>query len=383
MKRVWSVGALSLALISCAKNRPPETAKAADGLIHMEEAAQRRAGVKVEPARVAELKDYLSVTGTVQPADGRVAEVRTPAHGHVLSVAVQVGARVVGGQELARMENLEAAETGAQLAAARAELKRIEVLLAAQRRVAERARDLVEAGAAPRKEQEQSRAEAEALEASANAQRSVVASLVARLRRLEPGEGGSVTVLRAPFAGIVTKANAAPGEVVDGSRALFTVADLSRVWVQANVYEQDLGRVTVGQQARIHVDAYPGEVFTGQVRYISDTLDAQTRTAPVRCEVANAGARLKLDMYVTVELPTTFERRALAVPETAVQKVDGRDVVFVRRGAAGFEMRQLRAGKTLHGQVEVLGGLREGEPVVTSGAFHLKSIIESGSLGEE
>ena len=112
----------------------------------------------------------------------------------------------------------------------------------------------------------------------------------------------------------------APGEVVEPSTELFTVADISRVWVQAEVYEKDLGRIQVGQPAIIHVDTYPGEAFAGQVTYISDALDPQTRTAKVRCEVANGSVRLKLDMFATVQLPTTFSRRAIAVPAEPFSK---------------------------------------------------------------
>jgi len=149
------------------------------------------------------------------------------------------------------------------------------------------------------------------------------------------------------------------------------------------VYEKDLGRIRVGQSAVIHVDTYPDEPFAGRVTYIADALDPQTRTAKVRCEVANASLRLKLDMFATVQLPTTFSRRALAVPLGALQQLDGKDVVFVQRAATQFEARTIRPGKTVNGLVEILAGLRDGEPVVTAGAYRLKSIIAGKDLGEE
>jgi len=153
--------------------------------------------------------------------------------------------------------------------------------------------------------------------------------------------------------------------------------------VQAEVYEKDLGRIQVGQSAIIHVDTYPDETFAGKVTYISDALDPQTRTAKVRCEVSNDRVRLKLDMFATVQLPTTFRRMAVAVPVGAIQQLEAKTVVFVQRGAAQFEAREITMGKNVNGQVEVLAGLREGEPVVTVGAFHLKSIIAGKDLGEE
>jgi cobalt-zinc-cadmium efflux system membrane fusion protein len=108
-----------------------------------------------------------------------------------------------------------------------------------------------------------------------------------------------------------------------------------------------------------------------------------TRTARVRCEVANAAMDLKLDMYATVYLPTTFRRRALAVPVGALQQLEQAQVVFVQRSVEAFETRPVRLGRTLDGLVEVLEGLKEGERIVVAGSFHLKSIVAGKDLGEE
>jgi cobalt-zinc-cadmium efflux system membrane fusion protein len=161
------------------------------------------------------------------------------------------------------------------------------------------------------------------------------------------------------------------------------VTDLTEVWVQAEVYEKDLGRLRIGQPAVIAVDTYPEQPFKGRVTYISDLLDPQTRTAKVRCEVPNPAARLKLDMFAPVQLPTTFDRDVVAVPADAIQQVEGKDVVFVRKAATRFEVREIRAGKLVNGLREIVSGLSEGEPVVTEGSFHLKSVLVGKSVGEE
>jgi cobalt-zinc-cadmium efflux system membrane fusion protein len=259
--------------------------------------------------------------------------------------------------------------------------------LAAQSKQVDRNQKLSDIGAAPLKDYEQSRAEFQALEESQRSQEAVIAGLTTRLRRFGKSDSDPtvavVTAITAPFDGIITKAVTAPGELVEPSTELFTVADISRVWVQAEVYEKDLGRLQVGQSAIIHVDTYPDERFAGKVTYISDALDPQTRTAKVRCEVANDRIRLKLDMFATVQLPTTFSRQAIAVPVGALQQLETKTVVFVQRSAAQFEAREITAGKNVNGLVEVLAGLREGEAVVIVGAFHLKSIIAGKDLGEE
>ncbi len=391
MKSTLIVIALSLALVSCSKTKPDPSPdkekKAASGLITMEPAAQEHVGMKVAPAEMTQLTEYLQVTGTVQPVDSRVSQVRSLARGRLLEVRTRVGDRVKAGQELARIDNLEASELTAQLPSARAELQRFRILLAAQAKQVDRNQKLSEIGAAPLKDYEQGRAEYQALEESIRSQEGVIAGITARLRRFGKSDSDPssavVTAITAPFDGIITKAVTAPGEVVESSTELFTVADISHVWVQAEVYEKDLGRIRVGQSAIIHVDTYPDELFAGRVTYISDALDPQTRTAKVRCEVTNTNLRLKLDMFATVQVPTTFSRQAIAVPVAALQQLEAKTIVFVQRATAQFEAREIKPGKTVSGQVEVLSGLREGEPVVVVGAFHLKSIVAGKELGEE
>ena len=380
-----------LLVAACSRTKPEATqekeAKGPSGLITMEEVAQKNVGLQVFSVKIIQLSEYLQVTGTVQPVDNRVSQVRSLARGRLQDVLARVGDRVGQGQELARIDNLEAGELTAQLASARAELQRLKVLLTFQLKQVERNRRLSEIGAAPTKDYEQSRAEYQALEENARAQEGIISGLNTRLRRFGGPDTDPnrpvITAITAPFDGIVVKAVASPGGVVESGTELFTVADISRVWVQAEVYEKDLGRIQVGQSAIIHVDTYPDEPFTGKVTYISDVLDPQTRTAKIRCEVPNSKVLLKLDMFASVQLPTTFSRRAVAVPVGAIQQLDGKTVVFVRLGDTQFETRAIKVGKTVNGQVEILSGLREGEPVATVGAFHLKSIVAGKELGEE
>ena len=380
MKEKRILAAVVLAVCGCSTRKaaqaPENEAKTETNFVTLELAALKRSAIEVNPVRMTRLTEYLQVTGTVQPAGGRVSQVRSPANGRLLEVLVRVGDRVRAGQELARLDNRDAAELAAQLAAAKAELERLRVLLASQSRQAERNRRLSEIGAAPAKDYEQSRTEKEALEGSIRAQESAIAGIAARLDR-------AGKPISAPLAGIVIKAGAGPGELVDPGTELFTVADLSHVWVQAEVYEKDLGKVEIGQPASIRVDTYPDESFSGRVTYVSDALDPQTRTARVRCEAPNPSSRLKLDMFATVQLPTRHSRQALAVPVGAIQQLDGKNVVFVRQSPTRFEAREIKTGAVVSGRMEILSGLREGEMVVTMGAFHLKSILAGKELGEE
>jgi cobalt-zinc-cadmium efflux system membrane fusion protein len=347
---------------------------------------QQRLGIVVSSVAEGPLAMTLTVSGTVQPNESRVSRVRPLARGRVQAVRVKVGDRVTQGQVLADFDNIEAGELATQRDAARAELARLQAQLATATRQAERSRKLADIGAAPQKEYEANLSEQHQIEASITAQQSTVAGMEARLRRFglqEGASGGAMTSIRSPLTGVVTHVAAAPGEVVDATSELFAIADLSRVYVQAQVFEQDLGQVRVGQLAAIRVDAYPDERFTGSVVAIGDVIDPQTRTAAVRCDVANPKSLLKLDMFATVELPTGNRRPALAVPTDAVQNYEGKSVVFVRASATRFEVRPVEVGRTVGAVAEVARGVRAGESVVTRGAFQVKSALLAKELGEK
>jgi cobalt-zinc-cadmium efflux system membrane fusion protein len=370
------------------KEGEPQTESANKGnLVEMSVSAQQHIGMVVAPAAVTQLNEYLRATGTVQPIDSRIGVVGPLARGRIAEVGAKVGDRVEAGQTLAVFDNIEAGELLSQEQSAHADLERLRAQLIPATRQAERSRRLADIGAGAEKDYESSKAEKEGIEADIRSQQALIDGIRQRLRRFGISDdslrGTFLTPLKAPFSGVVTKAQASPGDVVDAGRDLFTVADLSRVWVQAEVYEKDLGRIRIGQSAYITVDTYPDQPFEGKVAYISDVLDPQTRTARVRCEVANHDLRLKTDMFANIELPTKFSKQALAVPESALQQVDGKNVVFIRSSATQFEKREVERGVTVNNQTEIVSGLKPGEPVVTQGAFHLKSILAGGELGED
>ncbi len=356
-------------------------------LVEMSVSAQQHIGMVVTPAALTQLNEYLRATGTVQPIDSKVGVVGPLARGRIVEVRARVGDRVDAGQTLAVFDNIEAGELLSQEQSARADFERLKAQLIPATRQEERSRRLADIGAGSEKEYESSKAEKEGIEANVRSQQAMIDGIDQRLRRFGVSDGKVqdrfLTPLKAPFAGVVTKAQASPGDTVDAGREVFTVADLSRVWVQAEVYEKDLGRIRIGQTAAITVDTYPNQTFEGKVAYIGDVLDPQTRTAHVRCEVNNHDFRLKADMFANIDLPTKFSKQALAVPADALQVVEGKNVVFVRRSQTQFEKREVEKGTTVNRQTEIVSGLKQGEPVVTQGAFHLKSILAGGELGDD
>ena len=369
------------------EEKPQEGGKQTGKLIEMAAEAQEHAGLQVAPVQVRQLRDHLEVTGTVQPVDSRVGHVRPIASGRIGDVRVRVGDRVDRDATLASFDNIEAGDLVSQYRSARADLQRLKTQLSVATQQTERNRRLVEIGAASRKEFELTEGEQKSIESNIEAQESVVSGLSAKLARFgvnpDTPNNSATTLIRSPFSGVVTKVNASPGEVVNAESELFQVADVSQVWVQAEVYEKDLNRIQVAQTASITVDTYPDEQFFGKVAYIGDILDPQTRTVKVRCEVSNSARKLKLDMFATVKLPTKLNREALAVPAEAVQQIEGKNIVFLQKGSTTFEPRNVTVGESVQGMTEILSGLEKGESVVTRGAFHLKSIVLGKQLGEE
>lgn len=396
--RILTMLVVCFALASCAKKEQFEAGKAgrtgdeAHDEKHIEEAnvvelsmeAQKQAGIEVQQARLGTVEVQIKATGTVQPIDSRIVHLRPLARGRVVQVLAKIGDRVERDQMLARFDNIEAGELSSQVDAARAELQRLRIQLATARRQAERARNLIDIGAVAVKEYEAAEADARALEEAVRAQQSTLAGIETRLRRFgaPTDSDASLTAIRAPFAGVVIRTEAAPGDVVDSSSILFSIADLSRVYVEAQVYEKDIGKIRINQPALITVETYPGEVFRGRVVAIKDILNPQTRTAAVRCELANPAGKLKLEMFANVAIPTADTHLALTLPSDAVQTISRRQVVFVKKADLHFEAREVQVlgdGP----RIEITAGLKEGELVVVRGAFQLKSAFLAKELQSE
>jgi len=195
----------------------------------------------------------------------------------------------------------------------------------------------------------------------------------AQIKALEEGREPQKTLtLYSPFTGHVLEKMVNKGQFVDAGMALFKIADLSVVWLIADIYESELSAIRVGQPAAIQMSYYPGETFTGKAIYIFPYMDAQTRTAKVRYEFANPHGKLKPEMFANVEITVRLGDK-LAVPEGAVIDTGVRKVVVVDRGSGYFEPREVRLGSKAGDVFEVLDGLKAGERVVTSANFLIDS----------
>jgi len=373
-----------------------ENSAGAPTTIEIEPDIQRAAGLADEPAERRAIAETIQTTGIVGPDETRLARIRPLAEGRVTRLAVRVGDRVAAGQTLLTYDSITAGEFMSEYRAAVASLERATAEADVARRSLERADNLVEIGAVAKGERDRRAAEHQRAMAEVNSARAAVINLEQKLLRLgmsrkelDQARGGGdlngaiTSAVSAPFGGVVTEVYAAPGEVITPDRELFVVADLSRVWIQGDVYQKDIAKIRVGQNALITIDTYPGETFTGRVTYVSNVLDADTRTAKVRCEVPNRDGRLKVQMFARLALPVSVTRDTLVIPSRAVQDIDGVPTVFVRIDEEKFETRAVRVGPAIGELVEVLDGLKPAERVVTDGALMLKSRLKLRVEAEE
>jgi cobalt-zinc-cadmium efflux system membrane fusion protein len=355
-----------------------------EGIVELPPEAAARIRIRVAPVEERALSDILETTGRVDFDQDRLAHVSPRVPGRVHRVLATLGDRVRAGQTLAIIDSIELGRARSDLLRARAQLD-----LAAQ--TLERERGLLE---------DRITSEQVVLEAQAAHQRALAEYQAARreLRLLGLSEerideagaddpSAALFPLESPLSGTVVDKHVSLGEVVSPEGSLFTVADLSQVWIWVDVYERDLARVHLGDDVAVRVDALPEHAFEGKVAYIRDQIDPDTRTARARLDVANDGEHLRPGMFATVTVVDPHGTggedapRVLVVPSGALQRDGDRHVAFVPVGDNRYERRVLTLGRRTGAYAEILDGLAVGEPVVVEGTFILKSEAAEHRMG--
>ncbi len=332
----------------------------------------KRAGVKVEAIKSQPLGESIEVTATIQPNQDRLARVSPRIEGRVTSAPAKLGDRVHAGQTLATLDSVAVGEAHAAWVLAQSELRIAEADF-------KRAESLNAEEIIPRKDFVRAQADREKAAAALRA-------AAGRLRLLggSPNAGDtavSAFAVTSPFAGTVIEKKATLGELASPSESMFTVADLSQVWIQANLPEAALAKVRVGANAKVSVPAYPNETFNGSVGYLSASVDKDTRTVAARIEVANTDGRLKPEMFATVAIEVAGDKReAISLPDAAIVLMDGKPTVFVYAQGA-YEAIQVEPGERIGGRTVLKSGLLAGDQVVTSGTYALKARKLKSQLG--
>ena len=335
----------------------------------------QRAGIKIEIVgeRASGEGSGQQTTGVVQANAYHETPVLSLVGGIVRRVGPELGQSVLKGQTVAVVSSNDLADAQAKYIAAVAELEE-------HHKHHARAEKLVEIGAASREELEQAANKLKAAESEVANMRQRLLLLGLSSQRLtalrSTSQISSEVSFPSPASGTVTSRSVNAGEVIEANKELLRVTDLSTVWVVAQVYEKDLGKVHIGSGASISTDAYPGRVFRGQVSYVDPRVDPQTRTAQARIALANPGQQLKIGMYVNAAFATlgVAESNVPIVPLAAVQNMSNRQVIFVATSDPNvFALRFVRLGPESNSYYPVLEGVTVGDRVVTEGSFMLRA----------
>lgn len=390
MNKVLALLLTGVIAVSCGRTvvTPPPAEHVSD-VVRLSPEAQRNAGIVVAQAELTMRGDSTEAPGLVAFDEGRTARIGSFVQGIILETAVQVGDRVGTGQVLATMHSTIVHDTWAAYRKAVAERRRAEHELAFTVQAHERAKRLYADAALSL--QDLQRAETNRIDAS-----ELLDMAQTEVRRAEEelehlgitnsedpsGESGEQIPVRTPVRGLVLERFVTTGTTVTPGTPLFVVSDLSAVWVLAEIDESLLSHVAVGRPVEVRVAAYNNERFHGTVTLIGDTVNPKTRRITVRCSLPNADGRLKPEMFATVILEQQEMRRAVVVPSDAIQSIGGNTTVFVSEPDNRFRAQPIKIGTDDNGQVEVLSGLRAGDPVVVAGSFVLKSeMLRSSAAG--
>lgn len=350
----------------------------AEGTVKMNAELQKQNGVMVGPAKKQRLAGVISATGKVEANADKIAHVSPRISGKIVAVRSSLGDSVAAGQVLTTLDSVELGE-----ALSRYHQSKTKLALAQSNM--ERIKALVEKKIAARKDILQAETEFKTAQTELHTDEERLSLYGVNLADLKGGSHKRPLLpVRSPIGGIITEKHAIVGELADPSKSLYTIADLSSIWVLVDINEKDLAKIHRGQTAAVTVGAFPDLKLKGHITYIADLVDPNSRTVKARIEVPNTGRKLKPEMFATVELTLAADApTVLAVPEDALQDLDGKKVVFVMAGKDQFVARPVQTGRAANGMVEIVSGLQEGEQYAVKGSFILKSEIKKAEMSDE
>ena len=352
---------------------PAATASAEPGILELAEGSTTFAHLQTDRATLRPIRTVLKAqAGKILANENRLAHLSARVPGRIVAVYANLGDRVKEGDRLLLLDSPAFGE--AQL-----EYRKARTTLNVMGKALERSTALLDRGAIGAGEHQRREADFENARADLHEAEEKLHLLGMTEREIQqlaaktlPHAEVARVSLRAPFSGEVIERNATIGEVIDPNTMLFTVADLSAVWVRADFPEQQAGRLKTGLIFDLRVLAYPDTIFHGAITYVGAVIDPTTRTVMARADVSNLEGRLRPEMFAEVSL-VTDEQSILSVPRAAVQQVGSRTVVFVVRGPRRFESREVTLGQASTEYIQVVTGLTSGDEVVTQGSYALKS----------
>lgn len=391
IKKIAVAVTFSLLLSSCGASKAPETAKvtldreeqpaketaaentaepkSGSGKINLSAEELQQSNITVTKIQLEKVSDQLILSANITANQDRIAFVAPRVEGKLIKVTANLGDQVKAGQSLAVIDSIQMGEARAEYRHAQSELKLAEANF-------QRTDKLYKDEVVPQRQWLEVKNAYERAQTTARESADHLHILVG-----SSDTGISTFVITAPFSGVVIEKDAVMGELAKPEGKLFTIADLSTVWIEADVSEKDLGKLTIGSPATVSVSSFPEDSFKGKVSYISSIFDKETRTVKARIELPNPDRKLRIDMFARAVIDLTSSREALILPQEAVLLVQGQSIVYVEN-EGGFEARAVEVGEQLNKGVVITSGLKAGEQVVTGGAYALKSRQLKSQIGD-
>lgn len=343
---------LGLLLFSSCQNRETKTSPERERLI----SDSTMQLLRIDTARLKSVDNEVNLSGEVSFNENKVVKVFPFSSGQVVSVNVSVGDHVKAGQQLATIRSADIAGNYADLSAAGNDL-------AIAKRTMDNAEHLYRNGIASEKEWVEARENYNKAVSNAN-----------KIREQIQINGGGHTssngtyVVSAPRSGYVVEKFINPGNFIrnDNNSNIFTIGDISDVWIWANVFETDVSRVKEGYTAHVSTIAYPDTVFTGKVDRVNEVLDPVTKVMKVRIVLPNSDGMLKPEMFANISIVNNESRKAVALPSTAVISENGKNYVVVFNSQDDARVRQVNVLKTTRNLTFLTGGVEDGERVITN-----------------
>jgi cobalt-zinc-cadmium efflux system membrane fusion protein len=369
--------ALAAALVltawsACARSEEPAASTAAAPAAQPAPPPTPASKIETMTVSASAMRPVITLAGKVAYGEDRYSKISSPVQGRVLEVRAKLGDRVKGGEVLLVVDSPDIAQAYSEF------VKEHSDLTFAQRAY-ELAKDLYDTKALALKDLKQ--AENDLVKAQAEFRRAKERLLSLRVPATEldkPLAEQKITSrfeMKSPLTGTVVERTVTPGQSVGGdpTQVLFTVADLERLQVVADLYERDLSLVHVGQVAGVTVEAYPGVSFPAAIAAIGDVVDPTTRTIKVRAWVSNDAHRLKPEMFARLNIDLGDGTSFIAVPKEAVLEIDGKEYIYVTEGENHYTRQEVKVGTASGDQLRILEGLKAGDRIVTKGAILLKA----------
>jgi cobalt-zinc-cadmium efflux system membrane fusion protein len=335
---------------------------------------------KTAPVEKKVIEKHLKVTAEIQFNANKLFHIGPRVPGRVVDVFADLGEEVQRGQKLALIDSIELGSAISEYLTSKSRLEVCQAHFERETRLWEKKVTSEKEMLDVRATYLQAQTEFEAAEGKLH----LLGLSDEDIEKLKPQTHATATFpILSPFNGTVVEKHIALGEMTEPATRLFTIADLTVLWIILDIYEKDLPKIQLGQPVGVAVRAYPKEQFRGKITYISDVVDERTRTLKVRVDVDNAEKKLKPGMFATAEISTQEAKERLVVPHSAIESHEGKQLVFVALGDYAFKMKEIKVGGQFDDYVEVLEGLKEGEGVVSKGAFYLKSELLKGLIGHD